>query len=398
MPNTFAIVPTGQVKTTCPYCGVGCGVTVQHQKTGNLAVVKGDEQHPANQGRLCSKGSALDETLGLEGRLQEPSIYGQAATWDEALGKVASTFAKSIEEFGPESVAFYVSGQLLTEDYYVANKLMKGFIGSANIDTNSRLCMASTVAGHRRAFGADVVPGCYEDLEHADLIVLVGSNLAWCHPVLFQRIQAERAKRTSLKLIVIDPRQTITADAADLHLPIRADGDAALFNGLLAHLAEHDALDRAYIDQHTTGFEDALGAAQNLKPKQLSELTGLNPAMLAAFFQLWSSHEQVVTVFSQGVNQSSIGTDKVNAIINCHLATGRIGQPGAGPVSVTGQPNAMGGREVGGLANMLAAHLDLASAQDRQLLPAFLPSPTIASNPAPTLIDLLDAMLAARSK
>jgi assimilatory nitrate reductase catalytic subunit len=340
---------SGPVRTTCPYCGVGCGVLAEVKPDGAIAV-RGDPEHPANFGRLCSKGSALSETVGLDGRLLAPTIHGRLAGWDEALDLVATTFSKTVADHGPDSVAFYVSGQLLTEDYYVANKLMKGFIGSANIDTNSRLCMSSSVAGHKRAFGSDTVPGTYEDLELADLVVLVGSNLAWCHPVLYQRLAAAKQARPNMRVIVVDPRRTVTADIADLYLPVRADGDCGLFNGLFAWLATNGPLDRAYIDAHTTGFEAALAAAGASDLAATAALTGLSFGDLHAFYDMFAATERTVTLYSQGVNQSSSGTDKVNAIINCHLATGRIGKPGMGPFSVTGQPNAMGGREVGGLA------------------------------------------------
>ena len=256
----MSAAPSEPVRTTCPYCGVGCGVLAEVKPEGAIAV-RGDPEHPANFGRLCSKGSALGETVGLDGRLLAPTIHGRLAGWDEALDLVATTFSNTVAEHGPNSVAFYVSGQLLTEDYYVANKLMKGFIGSANIDTNSRLCMSSSVAGHKRAFGSDTVPGTYEDLELADLVVLVGSNLAWCHPVLYQRLAAAKQARPNMRVVVVDPRRTMTADIADLHLPVRADGDCGLFNGLFAWLATNGPLDRAYIDAHTTGFEAALAAA-----------------------------------------------------------------------------------------------------------------------------------------
>jgi assimilatory nitrate reductase catalytic subunit len=265
---------------------------------------------------------------------------------------------------GPDAVAFYLSGQLLTEDYYVANKLMKGFIGTANVDTNSRLCMASSVAGHRRAFGADTVPGCYEDLDEADLVVLVGSNSAWCHPVLFQRILKARQARGT-RLVVVDPRRTATAEEADLHLAVAAGTDTILFAGLLAHLAAHDAVARPYVEAHTTGFAEALADAGRIAPDAaaVARATGVPAADVAAFFALFAATDRVVTAYSQGVNQSVQGTDKVGAIVNCHLATGRIGRPGTGPLSLTGQPNAMGGREVGGLANMLAAHMGFAPAE-----------------------------------
>src|SRR3984893_1646742 len=341
-------------RTTCPYCGVGCGVLATPDSSGG-ASISGDPEHPANFGRLCSKGSALGETVGLEGRLLYPMIRCSKGTmervvWSDALDHVAHRFAHIIKRDGPGSVAFYLSGQLLTEDYYVANKLMKGFIGSGNVDTNSRLSMASSVAGHRRAFGADTVPGCYEDLDQADLLVLVGSNAAWCHPVLFQRMLANKVARGA-RIVVIDPRRTDTAGDADLFLGLKPGTDTALFSGLLAHLADNGALDHDYIAQHTSGFDGAVARAKNIAGSvgATALATGLSERDVADFFQLFKNNPRAVTLYSQGVNQSAQGTDKVNAIINCHLATGRIGQPGASPFSLTGQPNAMGGREVGGL-------------------------------------------------
>ncbi len=369
-------------RTTCPYCGVGCGVLA-----GADGTIKGDPEHPANFGRLCSKGAALGQTIDLEGRLLAPQINGATASWDEALRLTADTFSAAIRDHGPDSVAFYVSGQILTEDYYLANKLMKGFIGSANIDTNSRLCMASSVAGHKRAFGTDTVPGVYADLEEADLIVLVGSNLAWCHPVLHKRVAEAKAKRPEMRVVNVDPRRTATCDLADLHLRITPDGDAALFNGLLTHLAETDRIDAAYIAQHVNGFEAALEAARSSDPLE----SGADAADIQEFYRLWAETPKVVTLYSQGVNQSACGTDKVNAILNCHLATGRIGTPGCGPFSLTGQPNAMGGREVGGLANMLANHLDIENPEHRAAVQDFWGSPTIAARPGLKAVDLFQA-------
>ncbi len=377
------------IRTTCPYCGVGCGVLANPQDDDS-AIIAGDPDHPANFGRLCSKGSALGETLSLEGRLLRPTIAGEAASWDKVLDLVASRFKAAIEDYGPDSVAFYVSGQLLTEDYYVANKLMKGFIGSANIDTNSRLCMSSSVAGHKRAFGADIVPGTYEDLELADLVVLVGSNLAWCHPVLFQRLIAAQEKRGT-KIVVIDPRATPTADAATLHLPLAPGSDVALFNGLLAHVQANEAVDTGYVKRYTSGFAEALTCAKASTLDGVARITGLSGKDVLAFYDLFLRNERVVTVYSQGVNQSSAGTDKVNAIINCHLATGRIGRPGMGPFSVTGQPNAMGGREVGGLANMLAAHMDLDEAGHRDLVQRYWNAPRVAAKPGLKAVDMFRA-------
>jgi len=383
----------GERRTTCPYCGVGCGILAKREENGDVTV-RGDPEHPANFGRLCSKGSALAETLSLDDRLLFPEIAGERATWDTALKLVATKFSEAIAQHGPDSVAFYVSGQLLTEDYYVANKLMKGFIGSANIDTNSRLCMASSVAGHKRAFGADVVPGNYEDLEQADLVVLAGSNLAWCHPVLFQRLMAAKESHNT-KIVVIDPRRTATAEFADLHLTIKPGSDVALFNGLLVHLHTHGIINAGFVSGHTSGLADALAAAGEC---DVAETTGVSQSELDHFYRLFGDTERTVTVWSQGVNQSSAGTDKVNAIINCHLLTGRIGREGMGPFSVTGQPNAMGGREVGGLANMLAAHMAIENPTHRDLVQGFWKSPVIATKPGLKAVDMFEAVRDGRIK
>jgi assimilatory nitrate reductase catalytic subunit len=374
-------------RTTCAYCGVGCGIAVDA-----AGALTGDRSHPANFGRLCSKGAALGETLGPEERLGAPSIDGRRASWDEALDLIAQRFLETIRTYGPDSVAFYVSGQFLTEDYYVANKLMKGFIGSANIDTNSRLCMASSVAGHVRAFGEDVVPGCYDDLEETDLAVLVGSNMAWCHPVLYQRLIAARERRKT-KLVVIDPRRTPTCDGADLHLPIRAGSDVLLFNGLLAYLAEHEAVDRQWVERHVAGYAETLSAARESFSDigDLAGKLGIERHALLQFYEFFARTERAMTLYSQGVNQSESGTDKVNAIINCHLATAKIGRPGMGPFSLTGQPNAMGGREVGGLANQLAAHMNF-SPENVDRVRRFWSAPAIAARPGLKAVELFDAV------
>jgi assimilatory nitrate reductase catalytic subunit len=384
------------IRTTCPYCGVGCGVLATSDDHGG-AEISGDPEHPANFGRLCSKGRALGETLGLKGRLLYPMIRcskGQMerVAWSDALDHVAQRLRHIIARDGPNAVAFYLSGQLLTEDYYVANKLMKGFIGSANVDTNSRLCMSSSVAGHRRAFGADTVPGCYEDLDEADLLVLTGSNAAWCHPVLFQRMIANRQRRGA-RLVVIDPRRTDTAEDADLFLGLKPGTDTALFCGLLVHLAGTGALDRNYIERHTSGFEDALAQARRIAGNvaATARATGLSEPDVAAFFRMFAETPRVVTLYSQGVNQSAQGTDKVNAILNCHLATARIGRPGASPFSLTGQPNAMGGREVGGLANQLAAHMDFTPA-DIDRVRRFWKAPRIATHEGLKAVQMFEAI------
>jgi len=385
------------VRTTCPYCGVGCGVIVGTDASGDWRV-RGDPRHPANFGRLCSKGSALGETLDDTGRLLHPEFDGHRVSWDQALDTVADGFARVRQQHGPDAIAFYLSGQLLTEDYYVANKLMKGFLGSANADTNSRLCMSSSVAGHRRAFGADMVPGCYEDLDLADLIVLVGSNAAWCHPVLFQRMVANRSRRGA-RIVVIDPRRTATAAEADLHLAIRPGTDTTLFNGLLVHLADGGATDDTFIDASTRGLGSALHAARANAGsiEAVASKTGLSVSQVAEFYDGFAATEFSVTCYSQGVHQSIVGTDKVNAIINCHLATGRVGRPGMGPFSLTGQPNAMGGREVGGLSNQLAAHMDFAP-EEVDRVRRFWDAPDMATSEGLKAVDLFEAIASGKIK
>ncbi len=384
------------VRTTCPYCGVGCGVLATPDGKGG-AIIKGDPDHPANYGRLCSKGSALGETLGIHERLLHPMVrcsndQMEAVAWDDALDHVAQRLHHIIAKHGRHSVAFYLSGQLLTEDYYVANKLMKGFIGSANVDTNSRLCMSSAVAGHKRAFGSDTVPGNYRDLDEADLLVLVGSNAAWCHPILYQRMLANKQKRGA-KIVVIDPRRTDTTSDADLFLGLKPGTDTALFSGLLVYLAAQGSLDNGFIEDHTSGFEEALAQARRIAANIAATAlaTGLSEVDVEVFFRLFASTEKVVTLYSQGVNQSAQGTDKVNAIINCHLAMGRIGKPGMGPFSLTGQPNAMGGREVGGLANQLAAHMNF-TPPDIDRVRRFWQAPRIATHEGLKAVQMFEAI------
>ncbi|MDH5301955.1 MAG: molybdopterin-dependent oxidoreductase [Gammaproteobacteria bacterium] len=386
------------IATTCPYCGVGCGVLATVDATG--VQVQGDSEHPANLGRLCSKGSALAQTLDLKDRLLDPHIQGQRCDWETALNKVANGFKRIIREHGPDAVAIYGSGQLLTEDYYVANKLMKGFIGSANIDTNSRLCMASSVVGHKRAFGADSVPCSYEDLERAQLIVLVGSNTAWCHPVLYQRMVATKKRNPGMRVVVIDPRRTATADIADMVLTLRPGSDAMLFNGLLSYLDEQGECQTPFVENHTQGVAQALLAARETAASTqiVADVCQISLKEVETFYQWFATTDRVITVYSQGINQSSSGSDKVNAIINCHLFTGRIGRVGMGPFSFTGQPNAMGGREVGGLANQLAAHMDIENTQHRQAVQNFWQSPAIASKAGYTATALFDAIAQGKVK
>ncbi len=391
------------VQTTCPYCGVGCGMEVTAQEASHSSKsgiesyqvkVIGDETHPANFGRLCVKGSAAGETVDFDGRMLAPQVNGKEVSWDTALNTVAQAFKTVIKEHGSDAVALYVSGQLLTEDYYIANKFVKGFLGTANIDTNSRLCMASAVVGYKRAFGSDTVPCSYEDLELAELILIVGSNTAWAHPIVYQRIAAEKKRRPDLKIVVVDPRKTATCDVADLHLALKPGTDAVLFNGLLVQLAQSKACDLDFIHQHTEGFEEALNQAKISQGtlQAVAQQCELDLADLQLLVDWAIASPKMVTLYSQGVNQSSSGVDKSNAIINCHLATGRVGKEGTGPFSITGQPNAMGGREVGGLANQLAAHMDFNKPENIERVARFWNAEKMATQNGLKAIDMFQAV------
>lgn len=378
------------IKTTCPYCGVGCGVSASVEKD-RVQTVVGDENHPANFGKLCVKGSVLHETMDHHGRLLHPSIDGVKVDWDTAIDTVAQKLKTIAKQHGPDSIAFYLSGQLLTEDYYVANKLAKGFIGTSHVDTNSRLCMSSAVAGYKRAFGADAVPCNYEDLEQCDLLVLTGSNAAWTHPILYRRITKAKAENPNMKVVVIDPRRTASCDLADLHLALAPGADAFVFSGLLAYLSDKNHLNTDYINKHTQGFDEALAQAKTHSLAQVAYTSGLSEEDLLTFYRWFANTQKTISFYSMGVNQSATGTDKCNAIINCHLATGRIGKPGMGPFSITGQPNAMGGREVGGLANMLAAHMDY-NEQSINTVSEFWKTQTLSQKPGLKAVDLFDAV------
>ena len=355
---------THTIRSTCCYCGVGCGVLIETDGRKVIGI-QGDPQHPANFGRLCTKGMTLPLTASTEGRLTQPLLRHhreekrQPVSWDSALDHVADQFARIIAEHGPDAVAFYLSGQLLTEDYYVFNKLAKGLIGTANIDTNSRLCMSSAVTGYKKAFGVDGPPCSYEDLELADTVLFAGSNMAYAHPVLFRRLEAAKAARPQTRWIVIDPRRTDTAALADLHLQIQPGTDVALFNGMLHYLIWEDRLDHELIAQHTEGFADLRKLVREYTPKMAAEICGILEADLVTAAEWFADAQGTLSLYCMGLNQSSHGTDKNLALINLHLATGQLGRPGAGPFSLTGQPNAMGGREVGGLSTMLASHRDL---------------------------------------
>lgn len=383
----------GCKKTTCPYCGVGCGVEV------NAKGIVGDACHPANAGSLCVKGVALAESLNMPSRLLYPKLVtklrpqGQEVQWQQATDLIAEKIHQAKAEFGSDSVAMYVSGQLLTEDYYVANKLMKGYVGSANIDTNSRLCMSSAVAAHVRAFGEDVVPVNYDDIDKTELLIICGANTAWTHPVLFRRIQQARESNPNLKLVVIDPRETVTAQQADLHLPIKNDGDVSLFNGLLKFLIEQQCIDSEYIHSYTDGFDALAEEVSDLRydVTNLTSFIGISEEKLTTFFQWFAQSPTAITLFCQGVNQAENGVDKGNAIINAHLASGKIAKSGCGPFSITGQPNAMGGREVSGLANQLAVHRTF-DAESIKQVQTFWDSPEIATQPGLKAVELFEAV------
>jgi assimilatory nitrate reductase catalytic subunit len=387
-------------RTTCPYCGVGCGVIIESQGE-QITGVRGDPDHPANFGRLCTKGSTLHLTAAApvtrQARLLHPmrrAARGQApqrTTWDDALDNAADRFARTIGEHGRDAVGFYISGQLLTEDYYVFNKLAKGLIGTNNVDTNSRLCMSSAVAGYKATLGADAPPCSYDDLALAHTVFIAGSNMAWAHPVLFRRLEDARAANPAVKWIVVDPRRTETAAMADLHLQILPGTDVALFHGLLHVLLWEGLIDHAFIAAHTTGFEALRDTVREFTAKQAARLCGVDEAELVQAAKWFGQHTPTLSLYCQGLNQSTSGTDKNAALINLHLATGQIGKPGAGPFSLTGQPNAMGGREVGGLANLLSAHRDLGNTEHRAEVARLWGVPDVPATPGKTAVELFEA-------
>jgi assimilatory nitrate reductase catalytic subunit len=389
-----------ETRSTCPYCGVGCGVIIA-ATDGQVTGVRGDPEHPANFGRLCTKGSTLHLTATAEvtrhTRLLHPmqrARRGQPPArvgWDAALDFAAGGFARIIGAHGPDAVGFYLSGQLLTEDYYVFNKLAKGLLGTNNVDTNSRLCMSSAVAGYKRTLGADAPPNCYDDVDHADCIFIVGSNAAFAHPVLFRRIEEARTARPHLKIIVCDPRRTDTAQRADLYLPLQPGTDVLLFHGLLHLMLREGWTQPGYIAAHTSGFAALQAVVRECTPESVAQACGIAPADLLTAARWFATSPATLSLWCQGLNQSSSGTAKNAALINLHLATAQIGRPGAGPFSLTGQPNAMGGREVGGLANLLSAHRDLANAQDRAEVAALWGVPAVPSQPGKTAVEMFQA-------
>ncbi len=359
--------------------------------------VKGDPNHPANFGRLCTKGATLHLSAKIDNRALYPTMRlgrdmpRERVSWDVSLDYLAEKFAQTIAKHGPDSVAFYISGQLLTEDYYVFNKLAKGLIGTNNVDTNSRLCMSSAVTGYKTTLGADAPPACYEDIDHTDCLFIAGSNTAFAHPVIFRRIEDAKAKNPNLKIIVVDPRKTDTALAADLHLAILPGTDVALFNGLLHVMLWESLLDMAYINAHTNGFDVLKETVREYTPKMVADICGIKEADIIQAAK-WFGQGPTLSMYCMGLNQSIHGTDKNAALINLHLATGQIGKPGAGPFSLTGQPNAMGGREVGGMANLLSGHRDLNNPQHRAEIAKLWCVNSVPETPGKTAIEMFDAV------
>ncbi|MFP5040669.1 molybdopterin-dependent oxidoreductase [Parasediminibacterium sp. JCM 36343] len=391
-------------KSTCCYCGVGCGIVVHKDKQGKLQV-EGDKDHPVNKGMLCSKGMNLHYTvMDTSDRLLYPEMrYGknairQRVSWDTALDRTVAVFKTLIEKYGPDSVAFYASGQCLTEEYYVLNKLMKGFIGSNNIDTNSRLCMSSAVVGYKMSLGEDCVPNSYDDLELADCLFVAGANPAWCHPILWRRVEAARAANPNMKIIVSDPRKTQTCAMADVHLQLNPGTDVTLHHAIGRVLIEDGNTDSDFIANHTEGFEKYKATVMQKTVEEAAIICGISSAHIRLAAQYVGAAKGFMTLWTMGLNQSVIGVNKNLSLINLNLITGQIGKPGSGPFSLTGQPNAMGGREVGGLSNLLPAHRDLAKAEDRAFVENFWGSKKIDPKPGLTATEMFEALNDGRLK
>ena len=393
-------------KSYCPYCGVGCGL-LAGIKGGAVRKIKGDPDHPSSLGDLCLKAVYLPEILRTPDRLLYPQIRScqegpfKRASWDETMNYLGRCFREIIAEHGPDAVAFYGSGQLTTEEYYIANKLAKGFIGTNNFDTNSRLCMASAVVGYQTSLGSDGPPGSYADIDEANCLLLIGSNTADCHPVIFKRIKARKnddAKRVTI--IAVDPRRTETADFADLHLPIRPGSDIALLNSMLYVLLDENLIDRQFIARQTKGFAALLDTIKRYPPKLAEKICGVPECLIVEAALIFGMAKTAMSLWSMGVNQSSVGVHKNNAIHNLHLATGKIGKPGCGPFSLTGQPNAMGGREVGGLSNMLPGYRSVENSKHRQEVERFwgVPSASISPEPGLPALEQFEALAAGKLK
>jgi assimilatory nitrate reductase catalytic subunit len=406
-----------ETRTTCPYCGVGCGVIVSHEQ-GRIHGVRGDPDHPANRGLLCSKGRSLHLTAAPHVTAQVRALHpmrrpARGASlgrigWDAALDEAAGRLAAIVQRDGPDAVGFYLSGQLLTEDYHAFNKLAKGLVGTNNVDTNSRLCMSSAVAGYKATLGADSVPGCYDDIDHAETVFIAGSNMAWAHPVLYRRLEAARAARPGLRVIVADPRRTETAAEATLHLPLLPGTDVVLFHAMLHVMLWEQLVDAGYIAAHTTGFAALRDRVREFTPAHAARVCGLRADDIVTAARWFAglrddgrgdgTRAPTLSLWCQGLNQSAAGTDKNAALINLHLACGQIGKPGAAPFSLTGQPNAMGGREVGGLAHLLPGHREVADAAHRAEVASIWGVQELPATPGLPAVELFEAAAEGRVK
>lgn len=391
-------------KTICSYCGVGCGIEVSVDKKGTISV-EGDENYPVNKGMLCSKGKNLNYVAQDQSdRLLFPQMRWsrnhpvQKVSWDTALDRAAAVFTSIIEKHGPDSVGFYVSGQCLTEEYYLVNKLTKGFIGTNNIDTNSRLCMSSAVVGYKKMLGEDSVPISYDDIELSDCMLIAGANPAWCHPILFRRIEKHKEEHPNVKIIVVDPKKTQTCAIADLHLQILPGTDVILFNAMARWLIEKKKIDKKFIKNHTVNFEACKESAFQLSLRKAAELCGISVDQIKMAASYIGNAKAFLSMWTMGLNQSVIGVSKNVALLNLSLITGQLGKPGSGPFSLTGQPNAMGGREVGGMASLLAAHRDLGNPAHRKEVSDFWGGKEISGQAGLTATEMVDALNSGKMK
>src|SRR5690606_21062784 len=387
-----------EVTSTCCYCGVGCGVKIQLDKHDRVTVT-GDESHPVNRGKMCSKGMNLQYTVNdRSDRLHYPQMRYhrgmplQRVSWDDVLTRTAAVFRTLISTYGPDAVAFYASGQCLTEEYYVINKLIKGFIGSNNIDTNSRLCMSSAVAAYKMSLGEDSVPICYDDIELTDCLLVEGANPAWCHPILWRRVEAHKAKNPDTKIIVVDPRKTDSAAVADIHLQIQPGTDMVLNYAIGRLLIENGDIDADFIANHTEGFAAYKARVFERTVAEAAWICNVPEEDIRQAANYIGESNSLLTLWTMGLNQSVKGVDKNLSLLDPNLITGRIGKPGSGPFSLTGQPNAMGGREVGGLANLLPAHRDLKNDAHRREVSDFWGGTTISDQSGLTATEMFDAL------
>ncbi|UCE92542.1 MAG: molybdopterin-dependent oxidoreductase [Flavobacteriaceae bacterium] len=385
-------------KTTCSYCGVGCGIIVKKDAKNKISV-QGDPDHPVNKGMLCSKGMNLNYVVqNTSDRIVFPEMKWsknhplERVSWDVAIKRAAAVFSSIIDRYGPDSVGFYVSGQCLTEEYYIINKLAKGFVGTNNIDTNSRLCMSSAVVGYKKTIGDDAVPISYDDIELADCFVIAGANPAWCHPILFRRLELHKEKNPKVKIIAVDPRKTATTAIADLHLQIIPGTDVILYNAIARRLIEKNQIDKKFIKEHAENYEQLKNLVFKTSLREASKICGISINEIKKAAQIIGHSINFISMWTMGLNQSVIGVDKNVSLLNLSLLTGQIGKPGSGPFSLTGQPNAMGGREVGGMANLLAAHKDLSNPIHRKEVQDYWGSKEIQEKPGLTATEMFDAI------